>query len=72
MSIRGHRAGRWILVAAAALLVPVASWAQGPADDAAAAEVARQGTQGLIMKTEPPGLFLLYSGDVIGYIEPCG
>ena len=27
---------------------------------------------GLIKDGQPPALFLLYTGDVIGYLEPCG
>jgi hypothetical protein len=44
----------------AACFLPAATLAQAEKND------------GLILDTEPPGLFLLYSGDVIGYIEPCG
>ena len=62
MSIRPYRATRLVftaLAAAAACLLPSAGLAQAE-------------NSGLILDTEPPGLFLLYSGDVIGYIEPCG
>ena len=59
MSIRRCRALGLALAAVAACLVPALSRAETGTDD-------------LILKTEPPGLFLLYSGDVIGYIEPCG
>ena len=27
---------------------------------------------GLVKDGNPPGLFLLYTGDVIGYVHPCG
>jgi len=33
---------------------------------------AQEATGGLIASGESPDLFLLYTGDVIGYIEPCG
>jgi len=33
---------------------------------------AQTGGAGLIKAGETPGLFLLYSGDVIGYVDPCG
>jgi len=33
---------------------------------------AQVATGGLIASGESPDLFLLYTGDVIGYIEPCG
>ena len=28
--------------------------------------------QGLVEDGPAPGLFLIYTGDVIGYIDPCG
>ena len=28
--------------------------------------------QGLIQRSDAPDLFLLYTGDVIGYVGPCG
>ena len=28
--------------------------------------------QGLIQTGPPPDLFLLFTGDVIGYVDPCG
>ena len=62
MSTRPDRALRLAAAAtfaAAACLLPSTSLAQTQ-------------NAGLILDTEPPGLFLLYSGDVIGYIEPCG
>ncbi len=59
MFIRRCRAVGLVFAAAAACLIPAPGVAQDPAND-------------LIVKTEPPALFLLYSGDVIGYIEPCG
>ncbi len=31
-----------------------------------------QAAQGLIKDGHPPDLFLIYTGDVIGYIDPCG
>ena len=61
MSIGRYRKG-WILVATAAVVAVLAPSMGQAIED----------TQGLILKTEPPGLFLLYTGDVIGYVEPCG
>ena len=34
--------------------------------------VAQDGRSGLVAGGDSPGLFLLYTGDVIGYIDPCG
>jgi hypothetical protein len=36
------------------------------------AQEAQQGPPALIRTGERPDLFLLYTGDVIGYVEPCG
>lgn len=33
---------------------------------------AQTGGAGLIKDGETPGLVLLYTGDVIGYLDPCG
>lgn len=33
---------------------------------------AQEATAALIMSGDSPDLFLLYTGDVIGYLEPCG
>jgi len=33
---------------------------------------AQNGQQGLIAGGETPDLILMYTGDVIGYIDPCG
>ncbi|HXV76433.1 MAG TPA: hypothetical protein VD788_08935 [Candidatus Polarisedimenticolaceae bacterium] len=38
----------------------------------AAPGATQERTTSLVMSGEPPSLFLLYTGDVIGYIEPCG
>jgi hypothetical protein len=34
--------------------------------------IAQDSSSGLVAKGDPPAMFLLYTGDVIGYIEPCG
>ena len=34
--------------------------------------IAQDRSSGLVAKGDPPAMFLLYTGDVIGYIEPCG
>ena len=62
MSIRPALAGR--LLACAALAISVALLA--PADRAQPAPGA------LISQGKSPDLFLLYTGDVIGYLDPCG
>jgi hypothetical protein len=33
---------------------------------------AQGGRAGLVAAGEPPDLMLLYTGDVIGYVDPCG
>ena len=57
---RAAQAAVAVVALVAACFLPSAAIAQDEKND------------GLILDTEPPGLFLLYSGDVIGYIEPCG
>jgi hypothetical protein len=57
--LTGHRAITW------ALLLPalcVASVATAPA----------QGPGGIVQDGARPDFSLLYTGDVIGYIDPCG
>ena len=54
---------RWAL--GVALLVAAAVWLS-------ARPAAQEGTGALITSGESPDLFLLYTGDVIGYVEPCG
>jgi hypothetical protein len=36
------------------------------------AQEAQEGPSALIQTGERPDFFLLYTGDVIGYVEPCG
>jgi len=36
------------------------------------AALAQNAGEGLVTQTAPPDLFLLHSGDVIGYLGPCG
>lgn len=64
----------------AALFLPAAAWqleskaeavAKGQGDAAAAAPAARD-DKPLIAAGRSPGLFLIYTGDVIGYLDPCG
>lgn len=51
----------WICAAGLALACVPALWAQaGPQP------------QGLVPGGPPPDAFLLYTGDVIGYVDPCG
>ena len=37
-----------------------------------ATSVAEDLRQGLVPDGAPPHMFLVYTGDVIGYIDPCG
>ena len=50
---------------AAALLAAVALWLSARLS-------AQEQAAGLVTGGEKPDLFLLYTGDVIGYVEPCG
>lgn len=49
------------LALAGALAAPATGWAAPTAT-----------TGGLVPAGSPPDLFLLYTGDVIGYLDPCG
>jgi len=61
-----------VLGCAVAVAASSASWSQtadpGTQEPASTAESRRA----LIDAGESPGLFLLYTGDVIGYLDPCG
>jgi hypothetical protein len=52
------------------------AWAQTPSAGPAAhthnVDVNEQSRKALIASGEAPDLFLLYTGDVIGYVDPCG
>ncbi len=64
-----------LALAAAALLctAPVAAQESAPEKDGANAAVRKApGKQRLILSGDTPDLFLLYTGDVIGYLDPCG
>jgi len=50
-----------VALALAASVVPAVAQSQ-----------AETGSKSLIKGGEVPGLYLLYTGDVIGYVEPCG
>jgi hypothetical protein len=58
----------------AALLGP--SWAQvdrsAPPSASPRGASTAQARVALVAPGDPPDLFLLYSGDVIGYLDPCG
>ncbi len=49
-------------------LALVGSWGLTLGDEAQETPTAG----GLVKEGNPPGLFLLYTGDVIGYLDPCG
>ena len=57
------------MVAAVSLLVGLAAIAQTPAPPG---QQAPTGAQGLIAPGRSPELEILFTGDVIGFIEPCG
>jgi hypothetical protein len=57
-----RKSGKWAILAAAVWLI-AAGHVPISAQDSAGA---------LVAGGDPPDLFLLYTGDVIGYIEPCG
>jgi len=59
----GLDSGRRAIAAAGIVLVASALGGSLPAQEAPSA---------LVMGGDAPDLFLLYSGDVIGYLEPCG
>jgi hypothetical protein len=56
------KSGKWAALAAAAWLVAAG---QVPLS-------AQESAGALVADGDPADLFLLYTGDVIGYIEPCG
>jgi hypothetical protein len=53
-------------------LGPAASYADGPASIPAPGTTAATAGQGLVAPGRAPDLQLLFSGDVIGFLEPCG
>ena len=53
----------WLFPLAAALLLVILLHPEAPA---------QTGKRGLIAGGEAPDLILMYTGDVIGYIDPCG
>jgi hypothetical protein len=61
--IRRRHLARSVLVCAVGAVACIASWAQTAAPPQ---------RQSLIAKGDTPNLFLLYTGDVIGYLDPCG
>ena len=73
MSGGKRRAARAFLVAA--LLGASAAWAQDTARAPASQLPARSldpPPGAIVAAGNPPDLIFLYTGDVIGYIEPCG
>ena len=65
-----------VLLAAVAITLSAASWVwveETAAQEASPVEVAAETSpRALIADGNPPDLFLLYTGDVIGYLDPCG
>lgn len=75
------RSSPWLPALVLATMVFSSGWAQQPPEGAA--EVGEADVDGealdinvdrrsLIAAGEAPDLFLLYTGDVIGYLDPCG
>ena len=63
------------VVAAASLMLALGASAEGPAPGAPPAGQpvqGHQGQQGLIVPGRSPELEILFTGDVVGFLEPCG
>jgi len=52
--------------------VALAAIGEASAIEAPAPPAAPQAPEALVREGAPPTVFLLYTGDVIGYLEPCG
>jgi hypothetical protein len=59
-----------VLGCAIAVAASLPTWSQTPSEDSPPADEGSR--RALIDDGESPDLFLLYTGDVIGYIDPCG
>ena len=65
--------GAAVIVATAVTVAePPAPAEPAPATAPAAAEGSDQARRALIAAGDTPDLFLLYTGDVIGYVDSCG
>lgn len=60
-----------VLAAAATLMLAGNALAQAPPPAAAPAATAAS-SQGLVVPGRSPELEILFTGDVVGYLEPCG
>jgi len=65
------RTARVLLGCAIAAVACGTSWSQ-TAEGAAEPVPTADSRRALIATGESPDLFLLYTGDVIGYLDPCG
>ena len=78
MTLRRFRSTTARLLALAALGAATVASAETPHPQAVrGADVPAPATPlaspgALIKEGQPPALFLMYTGDVIGYLEPCG
>ena len=61
-----------VVATTVALAGPPAPTEIAPATPTAGAEAAGQAQRALIAAGDAPDLFLLYTGDVIGYVDSCG
>jgi hypothetical protein len=74
-----HRSVRWTAWALGCVLGAAATapaWAQArpqaERDATASPKPTAHAQRTLIARGDPPDLFLLYTGDVLGYVDPCG
>jgi len=67
-SSRSVRSIAWLAGGAMAVVLIGQAWAQTAPARGGAAGMGRA----LIASGDLPDLFLLYTGDVIGYLDPCG
>jgi len=65
-------ATKLLLGCAIAAAASNASWSQTADPGATAPVPTAESRRALIDSGESPDLFLLYTGDVIGYLDPCG
>jgi len=61
-----------VVAASVAVAAPPAQTEIAPATAPAPAEGNDPARRALIAAGDPPDLFLLYTGDVIGYVDSCG
>ena len=63
----------WLAAAALALLAAAATLAGPQSFEQPAVQPPAPGEEGpLVAEGQPPDLALIYTGGVVGYVEPCG